>query len=55
MYITSFTKYKILIEETKDTYLQYSKRKLNPVYLHTSEKKSILKAMEKAGEMFEKD
>ena len=45
----------LLIEETKDTYLQYSKRKLNPVYLHTSEKKSILEAMEKAGEMFEKD
>ncbi len=43
----------LLIEETKDTYMQYSKRKLNPVYLHALEKESILKAMEKAGELFD--
>ena len=45
----------LLIEETKDTYMQYSKRKLNPVYLHALEKKSILKAMEKAGELFDQN
>lgn len=42
----------LLVRETKDTYMQYSKRNLNPVYLHDQEKKSILKAMDKVGEMF---
>ena len=41
----------LLIEETKDTYLQYSKGKLNPVYLHDMEKSAICKAMEMIGNL----
>lgn len=36
-----------LIEETKDTYLAYAKKKLNPVYLNGAVKQSILEQMEK--------
>ena len=32
----------VLIEETKDTYLAYAKKKLNPVYLNGAVKQSIL-------------
>ena len=35
-----FTSY--LIEKTKDSYLRYSKAKLNHAYLHDSEAKAIL-------------
>lgn len=35
----------VLIDKTKDTYLTYSKRKLNLVYLNDSIKESILKQM----------
>lgn len=35
----------VLIDQTKDTYLTYSKRKLNLVYLNDSIKESILKQM----------
>lgn len=37
----------VLIEETKDTYLAYAKKKLNPVYLNGAVKQSILEQMEK--------
>lgn len=37
----------VLIEQTKDTYLAYAKKKLNPGYLHDNIKNSILKQMEK--------
>ena len=37
----------VLIEQTKDTYLTYAKRKLNPAYLSVSVKKSILEQMNK--------
>lgn len=37
----------VLIEQTKDTYLAYAKRKLNPAYLSVSVKKSILEQMNK--------
>lgn len=37
----------VLIEETKDTYLAYAKKKLNPVYLNEPIKKSILDQMER--------
>lgn len=37
----------ILIDETKDTYLAYIKRKLNPVYLNDTVKEIILTQMEK--------
>lgn len=33
----------VLIEQTKDTYLAYAKRKLNPAYLSGSIKDSILR------------
>ncbi|MEY8334981.1 translation initiation factor 2 [Lachnospiraceae bacterium 47-T17] len=36
---------KLLIQSTKDTYLRYSKNKLNPVYLQVREKKAILSVM----------
>lgn len=36
-----------LIEETKDNYMTYAKRKLNPVYLETPIKDAILKQMNK--------
>ena len=36
-----FTKY--LIDKTKDSYLHYGKRELNPVYLQEHEKSAILK------------
>lgn len=37
----------VLVEETKDTYLAYAKRKLNNVYLSQTIKEAILKQMEK--------
>lgn len=37
----------VLIDETKDTYLAYIKKKLNPVYLSDTAKAAILSAMEK--------
>lgn len=33
---------KLLVSETKDSCLQYSKSKLNEVYLHPKEKKALL-------------
>jgi len=42
----------LLVKKTGGTYLQYSKKTLNPVYAHKSEKEKILAAMEAAGEMF---
>ena len=36
----------VLVEETKDTYLAYAKRKLNPVYLNDTIKDAVLKQME---------
>ena len=36
-----------LIEETKDSYMAYAKRKINPAYLEISIRESILKRMEK--------
>ena len=42
----------LLIDETKDTYLSYSKKRLNPVYLHEVEKDKIVKAMDKIGDLF---
>lgn len=42
----------LLIDEAKDTYLAYSKKRLNPVYLHEIEKSKIIKAMDKIGELF---
>ena len=36
-----FTKY--LTDKTKDTYLHYGKRELNPVYLQDHEKAAIMK------------
>ena len=38
-----FTKF--LIDKTEDTYLKYKKAKLNPVYLHEKNKRTILKAI----------
>lgn len=35
----------VLIEQTKDTYLAYAKRKLNPSYLSGTIKESILREM----------
>lgn len=37
----------VLIDETKDTYLAYIKKKLNPAYLSDTAKAAILSAMEK--------
>ena len=37
---------KLLISETEGTYLQYSKQKLNDVYLNPNEKETIIKAAE---------
>ena len=37
----------VLIEETKDTYLEYAKRKLNPAYLNESIRNLILDRMKK--------
>ena len=37
----------VLIEETKDTYLAYAKRRLNPAYLNDAVKGSILKQIKK--------
>ena len=37
---------KLLIAETEGTYLQYSKQKLNDVYLNPNEKESIIKSAE---------
>ena len=36
---------KLLMDKTEDTYLKYKKAKLNPVYLHEKNKKTILKAI----------
>lgn len=35
----------LLTEKTKDTYLQYNKRELNPTYLQDKEKRAILKLL----------
>ena len=35
----------LLISETRETYLKYQKKALNPVYLHEKERKEILKEM----------
>lgn len=37
----------VLIDETKDTYLAYMKKKLNPTYLQDVIKEAILEKMEK--------
>ena len=37
---------KLLIERTQDTYLQYQKTKLNPVYLHDKIKHTIISVMQ---------
>lgn len=37
----------LLIQYTQGTYLNYSKRKLNEVYMHEKNKKAILHVMEK--------
>ena len=37
----------VLIDETKDTYLAYMKKKLNPAYLQDVIKETILNKMEK--------
>lgn len=36
-----------MIEETKDTYLAYAKKKLNPAYLNDAVKQLLLEQMEK--------
>ena len=36
----------VLVQKTKGTYLQYSKKKINPVYLNDKIKNEIIKAME---------
>lgn len=36
---------KILIDQTKGTYLKYTKKELNEVYIHDKEKRAILEAM----------
>ena len=41
----------LLVEETNNSYLKYAKRKLNPNYLHDTEKKRIVSAMDKAGKL----
>ena len=43
----------VLIQYTKDTYLQYHKRRLNTVYLHERAKKEILRVCNKIS--FKKD
>ena len=42
----------LLINETVGTPWQYSKRKLNEIYLHSREKEKILQAMGPAGDVF---
>ena len=37
---------KILVEKTKDSYLKYSKSKLNETYLHEKSKRMILESLE---------
>ena len=37
---------KLLVQETNDTYLRYSKHKLNDVYLHEKEKEALLKVID---------
>ena len=37
----------VLIEETKDSYMTYAKRKINPVYLEKTIRDAILKQMNK--------
>lgn len=36
---------RLLMDETRDSYLQYSKSKLNPVYFNEKEKNSVLKVI----------
>lgn len=45
----------LLIDETKDSYLSYSKKRLNPVYVHEIEKSKIVKAMDRIGDLFSDD
>lgn len=47
----------VLIEVTKDSYMAYAKRKINPVYLEKTMREAILKQMNKIefNEMDEKD
>ena len=44
----------ILVSETKDSFLKYSKDKLNEIYLHDTERKAIMDAMDLVGEMLRK-
>lgn len=44
---------KLLISETEGTYLQYSKQKLNDVYLNPNEKEAIIKAAKVIGSNIE--
>ena len=44
---------KLLINETEGTYLQYSKQKLNDVYLNPNEKEAVLKAADVVREQIE--
>lgn len=44
---------KLLISETEGTYLQYSKQKLNDVYLNPNEKEAVLKAADVVREQIE--
>ena len=37
---------KILVEKTKDSYLKYSKSKLNETYLHEKNRRVILESLE---------
>lgn len=45
----------VLIEKTKDTYLAYAKKKLNPVYLGEAVRNSILNQMQKVELSWKKD
>lgn len=45
----------VLIEETKNTYMAYVKRKINPVYLDKSMREAILNQMPKIGLDFAKE
>lgn len=36
----------VLVQKTKGTYLQYSKKKINPAYINDKIKNEIIKAME---------
>lgn len=41
----SFIEWATLVDETKDSYLAYTKRKINPVYLDATIRKAILNQM----------